>query len=251
KLVHPTSVKAVLVWSYTGDIPRDYEANVEFLARQWKLWQLAEWVSEQNEAMLGNSLSIDRFKKKAFKRDTKGVQESLQLLVWCLTDIRFTSVWFDKTCSGCSTFEDYQIGLERIRKRYESEDFEKALKPMEMESGVTLLNGSRPDIVVVQYITKLYAHNFDVVIQQEEFKALVRDSAESVINREEVDTVIFVDDLKWWLARTYGFDGEDDIGVVGKNGEILVKEGQNVASRRDEFERKVGMLDELLHELGF
>ncbi|KAI9327369.1 BTB/POZ protein [Obelidium mucronatum] len=102
-----------------------------------------------------------------------------------------------------------------------------------------------------QYITKLYAQDFDRFVVEQEFHELVRDSAESVVNREQVDTVIFVDDLKWWLCRLYGFDGEDDVGVIGKNGEVVVKVGQNVYERRETLQTKIEQLDTLLASLGF
>ncbi|KAJ3124541.1 hypothetical protein HK100_011196, partial [Physocladia obscura] len=67
-----------------------------------------------------------------------------------------------------------------------------------------------------QHITKLYAQNFDKIASDVEFSELILESAQSVVNREEADTVIFVDDLKWWLSRLHGFNGDDDIGILNE-----------------------------------
>ncbi|ORY53221.1 hypothetical protein BCR33DRAFT_711555 [Rhizoclosmatium globosum] len=101
-----------------------------------------------------------------------------------------------------------------------------------------------------QFITKLYAQRFEEYLKDNEIKTLVYESAESVVNREEVDTVIFADDLRYWLSRLHGFDGEEDIGIQGKNGEVLVRIGQQVDERRCELDKKTGRLDDILDELG-
>ncbi|KAJ3064181.1 hypothetical protein HDU98_000116 [Podochytrium sp. JEL0797] len=100
-----------------------------------------------------------------------------------------------------------------------------------------------------QFATKFYAENFEDVVDEGEFRCLIQESAESVKNREEEDTIIFVDDLRWWLGRVHGFKGGDDVGVTGKNAEIVVRVGENVETRRDAFLRQLDMLDSILEEL--
>ncbi|KAI8622089.1 hypothetical protein BC830DRAFT_872157 [Chytriomyces sp. MP71] len=103
-----------------------------------------------------------------------------------------------------------------------------------------------------QFATRYYATHFDEVVTTKEFKNLVKDSAQSVKNREDQDTIIFVDDLTWWLCRLHGFDQstENDIGITGKKGEYLVRVGENLENRTLECERKIGLLADVVTELG-
>ncbi|KAJ3415434.1 hypothetical protein HDV05_005028 [Chytridiales sp. JEL 0842] len=99
-----------------------------------------------------------------------------------------------------------------------------------------------------QHITKFYAERILEFVNDEEFKSLVRDSADSVKNREETDTIIFVDDLRWWLGKLHGFDGDEDVGIsIG--GSVAVFPGQNVDERRKEYRMKMDMVDNILEEL--
>ncbi|KAJ3404256.1 Ankyrin repeat and BTB/POZ domain-containing protein 1 [Chytriomyces hyalinus] len=103
-----------------------------------------------------------------------------------------------------------------------------------------------------QYITRFYAASFDQVLSDPEFRVLIKESAESVVNRQDTDTIIFADDLRFWLLRLHGFDGsiDNDVGIVGKKGELLVRVGQNVMNREVECLRKIEALDTVVEELG-
>ncbi|KAI8848450.1 hypothetical protein BC829DRAFT_490047 [Chytridium lagenaria] len=93
-----------------------------------------------------------------------------------------------------------------------------------------------------QHLTKFYAERLCGRISRSMvFKELIRDSSESVKNREEVDTVIFVDDLRWWIGKIHGFDAgpHDDVG--GR---------EDVERRREMYVWKMGMMDAVLAELG-
>jgi ankyrin repeat/BTB/POZ domain-containing protein 1 len=104
-----------------------------------------------------------------------------------------------------------------------------------------------------QHVTKFYAEHIMDYIADEEFKLLVKDSAMSVINRQETDTVIFVDDLRWWLGKLHGFDGDEDVGIAVSGGGasgVAVFPGQNVDVRRREYRMKMNLVDNVLAELG-
>ena len=47
------------------------------------------------------------------------------------------------------------------------------------------------------------------MIEQEDFATLVMEDAESVIDRQEADSIPIIDDLKFYLAEFYTVDAAD------------------------------------------
>ncbi|KAJ3205098.1 Ankyrin repeat and BTB/POZ domain-containing protein 1 [Dinochytrium kinnereticum] len=95
-----------------------------------------------------------------------------------------------------------------------------------------------------QHLTRYYAERLSYTLcRSRTFRSLVKDSSESVKNREETDTVIFVDDLRWWVGKIHGFDAGpmDDVGVPGR---FIV--GEDVEMRRRAYVWKIGLLDAVL-----
>ncbi|KAJ3096142.1 hypothetical protein HDU97_006196 [Phlyctochytrium planicorne] len=99
-----------------------------------------------------------------------------------------------------------------------------------------------------QHLTRFYAERLSrPLCSSKVFRALIKDSSDSVVNKQELDTVIFVDDLRWWIGKIHGFDAgpNDDVGVPGK---FIV--GEDADNRRRNYVWKMALVDRVLEELG-
>ncbi|KAJ3298417.1 hypothetical protein HK104_010747 [Borealophlyctis nickersoniae] len=100
-----------------------------------------------------------------------------------------------------------------------------------------------------QHVTRYFADHLEEEGTKPEFRDLVRESAEMILGRQETDTVVFVDDLRFWCGR------EVDGGDVGAGvwEEVALSEGGDGGYRerkRVEYVRKMRVLEGVLEAVG-
>ncbi|KAI9338265.1 hypothetical protein DFJ73DRAFT_848079 [Zopfochytrium polystomum] len=83
------------------------------------------------------------------------------------------------------------------------------------------------------------------------FTELVETSAATIVDRQETDTLVFVDDLRWWLGRLHGIDGDEDVGVPRAVGGPFAGMAETVGweERSRNFLRRMGLVDSVLEVL--
>ncbi|KAI8810343.1 hypothetical protein BJ742DRAFT_801490 [Cladochytrium replicatum] len=110
-----------------------------------------------------------------------------------------------------------------------------------------------------QHITRHFAVHLDYYLDKTneaaaaQFAALITESAESTKNREETDTVVLVDDLRYWLAREHGINWETvtqgEWETYGETGGMSSAE-RIQADKAKVFWRRMKRLDAVLAEVG-
>eukprot|EP00842_Homolaphlyctis_polyrhiza_P001567 jgi/Hompol1/2410/HPOL_005989-RA len=55
-----------------------------------------------------------------------------------------------------------------------------------------------------QHLSQYFARHIETLSTDPEFLDLIRESAESIVMRQDTDTVVFVDDLRFWIASICG-----------------------------------------------
>ncbi|KAJ3384286.1 Ankyrin repeat and BTB/POZ domain-containing protein 1 [Entophlyctis sp. JEL0112] len=94
-----------------------------------------------------------------------------------------------------------------------------------------------------EHVTKCYARIFDEKLtEDEDFIELILESADSVIDRQEEDTIIFVDDLMFWITHFYKQAGDAVSGLAYVKGTL--------GAIQAEYDKKMSLLDGLMKKLG-
>ncbi|KAJ3090643.1 Ankyrin repeat and BTB/POZ domain-containing protein 1 [Quaeritorhiza haematococci] len=70
-----------------------------------------------------------------------------------------------------------------------------------------------------QHLTRYFARTLPIHLPTTAFVDLIRDSAESIAARQETDTIIFVDDLRWCLAKEW----RDVVQELERDGAAAIK----------------------------
>ncbi|KAH8550422.1 BTB/POZ protein [Umbelopsis sp. PMI_123] len=99
---------------------------------------------------------------------------------------------------------------------------------------------------IEQYCTKYLAEHLDDHIGDEEFKSLIKESAESIAEREETDTIPFIDELRYFLGKKYSVPTAD----LDASGRVHVFVKETLTAMEAEYNHKLDMLDEILDGLG-
>ncbi|KAJ3040790.1 Ankyrin repeat and BTB/POZ domain-containing protein 1 [Rhizophlyctis rosea] len=97
-----------------------------------------------------------------------------------------------------------------------------------------------------QHVTRHFAREMLTEGKKDDFRELIRESAESIVSRQETDTVIFVDDLRFWLARECGIEEGEE---MWEDTDALVDEGVLPASKL-EYVKRMRVLEDILEGLG-
>ncbi|KAI8582594.1 hypothetical protein K450DRAFT_226013 [Umbelopsis ramanniana AG] len=99
---------------------------------------------------------------------------------------------------------------------------------------------------IEQYCTKYLAENLDDYIEDTEFKNLIKESAESIADREETDTIPFIDELRYFLGKKYSVPTAD----LDASGRVHVYVKETLTAMEAEYNDKLDMLDGILDSLG-
>ncbi|KAJ3322011.1 hypothetical protein HDU76_013975 [Blyttiomyces sp. JEL0837] len=256
--VHVATFRAVLLWAYSGQLARDVPETLIpdwlFLCRQWKLYELQSLIEkdQQTNAEKQSILKTVIAKRQVVLiRDVKGVQRDL-------TGLWRAVIEFGEDASTTLSPAIFLPVLEAadllLLDRLKSQTVTQILSypVLSLSNHADLLRASWSMNLprLEQHLTRFYAETFDTHCQTQTFRTLIKDSSDSVVNRQETDTIIFVDDLRWWLGKLHGFEAGEDVGVVGRDGVLVAMVGERYEERLMEYERKVGILDGILSDLG-
>ncbi|RUS20677.1 hypothetical protein BC937DRAFT_94650 [Endogone sp. FLAS-F59071] len=97
-----------------------------------------------------------------------------------------------------------------------------------------------------KWCSKWFADHLDEILEEEDFAALVRESAEGIKGREETDTLPIIDDLRYWLGKKYCMFDEDLDGK-GRVNYTLMEHWTDLETEYNSVLKKV---DRLLDRLG-
>ncbi|KAI8051037.1 hypothetical protein BDF22DRAFT_694487 [Syncephalis plumigaleata] len=57
-----------------------------------------------------------------------------------------------------------------------------------------------------QWCVRWFASNLEHVASTDEFRKLVQESAEDIIERQDIDSIILVDEIRYWLRKQYNYE---------------------------------------------
>lgn len=103
---------------------------------------------------------------------------------------------------------------------------------------------------VEQYVAKYLARHLDDFLYKDEFKEIIKESADRISNRQETDTIELVDDIRFYLTEAYGIYLEMNPADERRPGES-VKEDLWVPLTTYElqYNEQLAKLDDLLASL--
>ncbi|KAI9255671.1 hypothetical protein BDA99DRAFT_517346 [Phascolomyces articulosus] len=97
-----------------------------------------------------------------------------------------------------------------------------------------------------QWCIKYFADHLDDYISKPEFQQLIRQSARSIVGRQETDSIPLIDDLRYFLGKKY-YIFEEELNPEGKVSEDYRDDWTDLESLYNE---KLDMLDRVLESLG-
>ncbi|KAJ3186114.1 Ankyrin repeat and BTB/POZ domain-containing protein 1 [Irineochytrium annulatum] len=274
--VHPDVMEGVLLWCYTGavEIPEPLMEEAVMVCKAWRLDVMREALTSVGDGT--------REKISAVKgRDTKGVQADLKRLadeiVWSVSVSmgehgaadESVGVLLDASHPDVSVViggvkfrchapfldrSEYFRALKSFNEQQQgARSVDSGCKVANKELSITAVKDPFVFACVIEYlytvVTRFYAETLHDHLGTEEFSSLLTESCESTINREELDTVIFVDDLRWWIAKVHNIDETVSTGKKIPLLRLGILRRLMTESYR-EYKAKMDGLDAVLQKLG-
>ncbi|CAG8538534.1 10576_t:CDS:2 [Ambispora leptoticha] len=94
-----------------------------------------------------------------------------------------------------------------------------------------------------QYCCRWFAEHLNDVLHDERFLNLIEESAHSIQDRQATDSIPFVDDLRYWLAKKHSVMQEDIDKASGK------VEEEDATDWETEYNRRLAQIDAVLEKL--
>ncbi|GBB91666.1 hypothetical protein RclHR1_19000004 [Rhizophagus clarus] len=95
-----------------------------------------------------------------------------------------------------------------------------------------------------QWCSRWFAEHLNEVLEDQRFLDLIYESAHSIQQRQETDTIPFVDDLRYWLSKKYSVLEEDIDKKSGK-----VREDEDITAWETEYNSNLEKIDQILLKL--
>ncbi|CAG8621331.1 14210_t:CDS:2 [Acaulospora morrowiae] len=91
-----------------------------------------------------------------------------------------------------------------------------------------------------------FADHINEVLEEPQFLELVEESAASIKQRQETDTIPLIDEIRYWLSKKYCVLEED---VDKKSGRVMEHEGEEILLWEEEYNKILERIDQALEKL--
>ncbi|ORZ25984.1 hypothetical protein BCR42DRAFT_401369 [Absidia repens] len=99
---------------------------------------------------------------------------------------------------------------------------------------------------IEQWCTQYFASHLDTFAKDPKFHNLIRQSAHSIVGRQETDSIPLIDELRYYLGKIYCIE-DSDLNAVGKVDEEYKDDWTDLEK---EYNMKLDTLDDILDSLG-